>query len=149
MDLTGVEANLDLGSYNGFTFMNIGALDTVKYNPTYSTDSGYNNAAISSPNVAFVLNGVIGSISSATPFSFYGAYFTAPWLNDLSVEIKGYLLNTEVYSQTITISSTASFFFLADWNNIDKITFEGSGGTDAGYSYQGRLKIFFFSIFFG
>ncbi len=50
-------------------------------------------------------------IISSTSFTFDGAYLTAAWNDDLSVEVQGYSSSVLVYDTTVNPSATVADFF--------------------------------------
>ena len=111
--------------YGGFTW------STDFYYITGSTmaGTGYAIGAVSLPNAAF--NGFYQnvSLSSATPFTFNGAYFTAAWDSTLNVGIKGYLGTTLLYSATVVATNTAPVYANFNWSGINELAFTSNGGS--------------------
>ena len=69
--------------------------------------SGYRNAMVSGPNVAYpnnCCNGAesLGSFSSASPFTLSSLYLGGAWRNDLNVEILGYSNGALTHSTTFS-----------------------------------------------
>ncbi|CAN1209365.1 hypothetical protein TUMEXPCC7403_04015 [Tumidithrix helvetica PCC 7403] len=115
--------------YNGFTWNNfyeVNGLSNI-YTPPNST--GYQAGVVSPNNVIF--NGFANpaSLSSATPFTFNSAYFTAAWNDGLQIDVKGFLGSTQLFATTIAPSATAPTLFTFDWAGIDTLSFVSYGGT--------------------
>ena len=118
--------------YAGFNWANFSSLNPSN-DPT-ATPSGYSHADTdsASPSVGFNLFGRPASISSATDFSFYGAFFTAAWRDGMKVEVSGYNGGQLLYDKKFTINSTAPTFAAFDFEDIDKLTFSTTFGPDQG-----------------
>lgn len=118
--------------YNGLTWNNF----LPENVPTVTAEfgpSGYEAGMISSPNVVYNGGGNPASIASATAFDFDSAYMTAAIMDNLQLEVKGYLGGTLKYDNTYMLSATSPtliHFNDFDVNTIDLIT---SGGTPHGY----------------
>jgi hypothetical protein len=91
------------------------------------------NTDSASPNVAFNLFGQPASITSPTPFSFFAAFFTAAWRDNLLIDVKGYRNGVLLYDKSFTVNSTGPTFETFSFPGIDKLTFTSSGGTVHGY----------------
>ena len=109
--------------YAGFNWNNFSSLNT--HNDPTATPSGYSFADTdsASPSVAFNLFGQPASISAATAFSFYGAFFTAAWRDGLKIDVTGYRDNQLVYEKKFTVDSTGPTFEAFDFLNIDTLDF--------------------------
>ena len=116
--------------YAGFNWSNFSSLNTL--NDPNATPSGYSfaNTDSASPSVGFNLFGNPASISRATDFSFYGAFFTAAWRDGLQIDVTGYRDGQLVYQKMFTVNSTGPTFEAFDFLNIDTLDFSSSGGTD-------------------
>jgi hypothetical protein len=90
--------------------------------------TGFAIGAVSLPNAAF--NGFYQnvSLSSATPFTFDGAYFTAAWDKTLNIGIKGYLGATLKDSTTVVATNTAPVYATFNWSGINELAFTSNGG---------------------
>jgi hypothetical protein len=77
------------------------------------------------------------SVGAGETFDFIGAYFTALWRNDLQITVTGLLDGSQVYSQTVTVQATGQVWYQFDYDNIDELTFDSFGGTNAGYGNDG------------
>lgn len=116
--------------YAGFNWSNFSSLNTQ--NDPNATPSGYSHANTdsASASVAFNLYGKPASISRATPFSFYGAFFTAAWKDDLHVDVKGYRNGQLLYDKHFTVDSTGPTFEAFDFLNVDTLDFKSYAGHD-------------------
>ena len=104
------------------------------------TDSGLFNGVVSGDCVAlptpYVYKGK-GWLSSVTPFTFNGAYFTAVWRDGLNVKVDGYLNDVLAYSTTVIVNTTGPMWCEFNYANIDELRFSASGGTQhEGYKYN-------------
>jgi hypothetical protein len=97
------------------------------------TNSGYNNGTVSGNYIALNSAGTAASVSDGT-FSFNGAYLTAAWNTGLNINLKGYNSGGLVYDQTVVVDTDAPTWFGFNFNNIDNLVFESSGGVAAGFS---------------
>jgi hypothetical protein len=94
------------------------------------TNSGYVAGTISSPNVAFNDGAQDVTISSATSFTFNGAYFTSAWDKTLNIGIKGYSNAglTLLYNTTVAANNTSPVYASLNWSGITELTFTSNGG---------------------
>ena len=124
--------------YAGLNWSNFGALNGPD---AYSADStnGYTNGVVSPDNVAFDVFG-LQATASGSPFTFNSAYFTAAWNNGLSVTVTAYNGATQVGQQTFVVDATGPTLETFNFVNIDKVTFDCSGGTNAGYRGGGAVR---------
>jgi len=133
-DLPGTINSIPNG-YGGFNWNNFYHLNSVNYSPN---PSGYLNGTVSSPNVAFNAFANPASLSTNnTPFTFKSVYLTGAWNNGLNILIQGFQGANQLYSQTVTVDSTAPTLFSFNWSGIDSLRFASSGGIDAGYGGGG------------
>ena len=118
--------------YAGFNWTNFSSLNTK--NDPNATPSGYSfaNTDSASPSVGFNLFGKPASISSATAFSFYGAFFTGAWRDGLKIEVSGYRDGERVYQKQFKVDSTGPTFEAFDFLNIDTLDFSTTSTADGG-----------------
>jgi len=112
--------------YGGFDWNDFGYIKNGYYN-----DSGYNNGVVSGDYVAYNEYAQVATVTD-TLFNFDGAYLTAAWNNGLSIDVKGYLNNVEIYSQTVVVDTTGPTWFEFNYDGVDAVTFSSYGGVDAG-----------------
>jgi hypothetical protein len=98
------------------------------HNPGIS--GGYENGAVSVPNVAYNYGGVTSMISDAT-FDFTGAYLTGAWNDDLEITVEGYFGDQMLYSETVVASYYNPTWFSFEFTGVDMLKFTASGGHDA------------------
>ena len=112
-DLPGDHTRISAG-YQGITWSS----SFYYLNTSGHEASGYCAGMVSSRNVAYNSLGYDVTVSAATPFVFNGAYFTGVWNDGLNIDIKGLLDGSEVYSTTVTVSSTAPTWVGLNWTNV-------------------------------
>lgn len=114
--------------YAGLNWDNFSYLNAVSF---FDPNSGYTHGVVSTPNVAFNLQGTPADISSATPFTFNGAYLIGAWNDGLQVEVQGFQGTTLVDDMTVTAAPVAgpSKFFTFNFSNVTRVHFIPTGGT--------------------
>jgi hypothetical protein len=113
--------------YAGLNWTNFSYLNAVTF---FSPNSGYPHGLVSAPNVAFNLAARTADISSATPFTFNGAYLIGAWNNGLQVEVQGFQGASKVYDTTVTAAPVSGppQFFTFDFVGVTRLHFVPSGG---------------------
>ena len=117
--------------YGGLNWENANYMNTTWELVTYGWN-GYATARTSGIFVAFNTGG--RSMSMSLPvgqyFQLNSLVLSAAWNNNLQMTIKGTRNNVVIY-QTITNLQVASrtTLYTLKWANVDKITFESTGGT--------------------
>ena len=76
--------------------------------------------------------------SSGTNFDFVSAYMTGYWRSNLNIEVQGFRGGTLIYDSTVVASAANPTLFTFDFDDIDRVTFESSGGDDAGFGNPGN-----------
>lgn len=104
--------------YNGLNWFNFGYKDVTTIGWTQA-------AAVSGDYVASNSSGTSASVSSATPFTFDGAWLTSAWGRSFSTLVKGYASSSEIYSQTVAVTSTPTRFDF-DFIGVDTVGFYSS-----------------------
>jgi hypothetical protein len=122
--------------YGGFNWNNFWTTAGSNYVPA----NGFTNGTVTSPNVAFNLNGNPATVGTGgTPFNFVSAYLTGAWRSGLNVEVQGFvggLGGTMTYDRTVA-TTTSPTLFTFNFNNIDTLKFLSSGGTSVFTSGDG------------
>jgi hypothetical protein len=118
--------------YGGLQWNQMGYVDGA----TSFADSGYENGTVSGSYVAFNNNALVATVYGTT-FDFNSAYLTAAWNNGLNITVTGMLGATSLYTQTVTVDTTAPTFFAFNYLGIDQLIFSSSGGTNAGLGFPG------------
>lgn len=125
----GVEAYLNTAAgpnYGGLSWSNTwGVLNTTS--AAYS-NSGYANGVTSGTNVAFNAFYQNVSIDSGT-MDWNGAYFAGAWNDGLTINFIGSQAGVELYNETITVDTSGSIWFDANFIGIDNLVISSSGGT--------------------
>ena len=122
-DLDASAGDVVLGSYDGFTWGNFSAYTMTPGFP------GFNAGIVSPPNAAYSggqafttsVMPVTGTISSSTPFDFISSYLGSGNYDNLNVTVEGLLAGAVVYSQTVTVSTSAAQLFSFGFDGIDEI----------------------------
>ena len=101
--------------------------------PNNRSDSGYITALSSGRYVGFNGNGEPMSIGVGMPTLFQTFHIKsfvacAAWNTDLQLSMTGERLGVIVYNQTVILQVRSATNVVLDWNNIDNIKFETSGG---------------------
>jgi len=120
--------------YHGFVWNDFFALNGV-LNPAVFTGyptNGYYYGTVSASNVAVAGFGSPGEIdSSATNFNFLSAYLTGAWNSNLNIEVQGFNGTNLLYDTTVVASATNPTLFTFDYQNINRLLFNSSGGQPA------------------
>ena len=130
LDLTSGVAGPLPSNYAGFAWNNIYGLDAVTFK--LNGTSGYDKGLVSGRNVAFVLDSSTGTMSSATPFTFNGGYFTAAWNNNMTLTIAGLVNGVQTFTDSFIIDQTGPVQKTYNWSGLTSVTFRSSGGVNAG-----------------
>ena len=132
-DLSGNLTSIPNG-YGGFNWNNF-----YNVNPAiYAPNSGYKNGIVSNKNVAYnSFENPASIFTNGTPFTFNSVYLTGAWNNRLNILIQGFQGANQLYSQTVTVNSTAPTLFNFNWSGIDRLRFNSFGGVNAGYNGSG------------
>ncbi len=94
--------------------------------------SGYNNADVSAPDIAYNANGTPASFSAASgTFTLNSFYLTAAWDNNLNVTLTGSRNGVVLDTASFTVSSSAPTFESFNWLGIDTVKLSTSGGVNA------------------
>ena len=114
-------------NYAGFQWTELG--DTGVIDPTTygSLPNGYYNGVVSQTNVAYTNSPL--TITNSTPFTFEAGYFTSAWNDNLNLSIQGFQGSALVDSASLVLQVSGPTYFVADFENIDKLVISPSGGT--------------------
>ena len=125
-----------------FYFANFGCYDSILADEILGF-SGYTNGATSGIQAAYSVYAAPSSIVLSNPsagvsFDLAGGNFTAAWREGLQVRVRAFVGfdNEEIYDQTFTINSDASYLDLGI-AGASMVTFETYGGTSAGFIGDG------------
>lgn len=132
--------------YGGFDWgiHDVGAFYYVNVN-SMSQNSGYANGVVSGSYVGLPTTYThegIGGLTSATQFTFIGAYFTGVWRDGLNIQVEGYLDELLIYTKTVVCDTTNPIWHEFNYENIDELRFSAFGGTHhEGYEYDNTLFV--------
>ena len=125
--------------YGGFTW----GVGNYGFWVTDAADLGYpnglTNGVVSPNNVAFNYQGGPVFISSPTPFDFFGADFSAAWLDGLMIDVQGLRNGVVVYEDLLTVDTSGAQWFTANYFNINQLQFFAFGGVNHGYDGDGTV----------
>lgn len=102
-------------------------LGTTKY-----PESGYASAftPVGSPHIVFFKDEASFAIERPNEsFTLFSLHSCGVWKDDLQLTIKGYLKSAEINAHTSTLAFGKPQLISLQWKNIDRVTFESSGGT--------------------
>ena len=100
--------------------------------------SGYDNGIVSGDYCAYNYGANIATTSDGA-FNFVGAYLTAAWNIDLNITVKGLKNNSVVYNETIQVDPYDSTWFEFNYYDVDELTFESYGGSNAQLGGAGEM----------
>ena len=103
-DIPGIQVPVPNG-YGGLHWNNL----SINNGDTFGV--GYGAGTVSHPKVIFNGFGNPADVTSATPFTFVGAYLTGAWRDGLSIEVVGSRGGTTLYDQTVVVDAIAPTFF--------------------------------------
>jgi hypothetical protein len=127
-DLDGSGNNLVPNGYKGFNWTNFYTYDAVN-DPAHLNPSGYQFAAVSPNNVAFLGFGNPAFVSN-TLFNLGSAYLTSIWRDNLQIEVIGSLSGVPIYDNIYTLSATGHTLLNFNYHGIDSVEFSiFDGGT--------------------
>lgn len=107
--------------YNSFNWFNMKA--SYKYYPGYS-GTGYYAGVVSESNAAFNSAGLDSYITSiGTDFDFDGAWFTAAWIEGLSLTIMAYDDGVLIDTALLTLSKSTPQWLNFNVSSIDRLYF--------------------------
>jgi hypothetical protein len=118
---------LDVPIPNGYHGLNWSNFDYLTASLT--SHNGYQNAVVSSDNVAFNAGGTL-AVASADPFSVTSMYLTGAWNNGLNVTLSGYNGATLLDTTTVVVNTSGPTLVTLDWANLTALDFSSSGGTE-------------------
>ena len=114
--------------YLGFNWSNFYYFDGTQY----SAGSGYDVGTASENNVAYNGFGDPASFATqdASTFKLFDFYLTGAWRDDLEVTVTGRNAGSDVFSTTITVSTTSRTHVVLEWAGLDEVLFSSTGGTE-------------------
>ena len=120
-------------NYQGLVWSNCAVVNGIlsPNNPPPITN-GFYYGVVSSSNVAVLAyNGTSEIDSPGTNVDFLSAYFTGGWNSNLNIEVRGFSGSTLLYDTTVVPSATSPTLFTFDYLNVNRLTFDASGGQSA------------------
>jgi len=123
--------------YHGLAWNNFAALNAVLTPATFGVD-GYYYGFVSASNVAFNALGGAAGINSVTNFNFLSAYLTGAWNSNLNIEVQGFNGTNLLYDTAVAAAATNATLFTFNYLDIDHLTFNSSGGQNAGFAGSGE-----------
>ena len=125
--------------WSNINFRNSGPTrDPAAGGTAIANNGGYANGRVSGDFVGFNVDGGYGIVSSASDFTFNGAYFTAAWQSGLNIRVQGYENDTIMYSKDIIVNYDKSNYFNFNFVGINKLYLSSFGGKDnCCYNYSG------------
>jgi hypothetical protein len=135
-DLPGSNGAITNG-YMGYNWSNFRYVNTVT--DPISANSGYANAAVSGQVVAQGTGGSPNTISSAAPFILNSGYFTAAFVDGMTINVVGTLNGATVLNTSFTVNTTGPTLESFGGVMVDTVTFTAWGGTPhPGYPAYGE-----------
>jgi hypothetical protein len=119
--------------YNGLNWINFLPENVPTLIAEGFSPSGYQAGLVSGPNVVYNAGGNPASISRSAAFDFDSAYMTAAIMDNLQLEVKGYLNGNLKYDNTYTLSATSPTLIHFNCLGVDTVNLISSGGTPHGY----------------
>jgi hypothetical protein len=118
--------------YQNLNWTNFAAINAIR-DSNINGVSGAFYGMVSVSNVAFNIFGDPAEIDArGTNFNFLSAYLTGVWRSNLNVEIRGFNSGSVLYDTTLVVSATSPTLFTLNYLNIDRLTFNATGGQYAG-----------------
>jgi hypothetical protein len=113
--------------YSGMTWSNF----YYMVRDSYGTNSGYYAGTVSPPNVAFNGWAAPVSIVNTGSFSLISAYLTAAWIDNLQVQVEGYVDTALTYSNTYPLSVTTPTLINFNYFGVTRVdlVYGGGGGS--------------------
>ncbi len=100
--------------------------------------NGYYYGVLTISNVAYNGGGTPAEVdSSSANFNFQSAYLTGAFNSNLNIEVQGFRGGTPLYDTTVVASATSPTLFTFNYLDIDRLTFNSSGGQSAGFPVGG------------
>ena len=129
---TGTGAFIPSG-YQGLVWSNFVAVNAIIETANNGL-SGIYYGMVTASNVAFNAFGDPAEIdSTGTNFSFLSAYLTGVFRSNLNVEVRGFRNGSLLYDQIAVVAATTPTPFTFNYLDIDRLTFNSSGGDNAGF----------------
>jgi VCBS repeat-containing protein len=127
-DITTNDGAIVPSGYGGLSWSGAWVLNATTY---FTQDSGYFRGTTSGEYVTYN-SGMLSVTDPVDEFDFVGVTLTAAWNDDLNIDVTGYRDGVELYSRTVVVSDDEPTPFTFNWEDVDRVTFQAYGGTDAG-----------------
>ena len=127
-DLPATELDAIPDGYQGF---NWGASPMVNVNYFHKNllpNTGFENGVVSGDYAAFNFLATTSTITG-DQFDFNGAYLTAGWNDDLSIEVTGFLNNLALFTKTVVVNTQQAQWFDFNFMGINSLSLRAWGGT--------------------
>ena len=117
--------------YQGLNWANFYILNAPFFAKKYETNGEY-YGMVTASNVTFNGGGTTAEVdSSGTDFNFLSAYLTGAWNSNLNIEVQGFSGTNLLYDTTVVASATSPTLFTFNYLDINRLTFNSSGGQPA------------------
>jgi hypothetical protein len=136
----GYDCTLDGGGtaiangYAGFDWSNFYVAGGAAATAAFPTGVGYTNGMVTSPCISLNGYGEGSTITSGSPFTFNGGWFTAAFSSSLSVHIEGFSGVNSLFSTDLQLNTTTPQDVVVDWTGVDRVEFS-SGDGEAGSQF--------------
>jgi hypothetical protein len=126
--------------YQGFNWSSFGDLNPLVEN---TCPSGYCNAIVSSPNVAYNARGEVAfmSLAGEGTFTLNHGYFAGAWNDGLTINVQGFAggaTGTKLDDTTFVVDTSGPTLETFNWSGIDTVRFFSFGGVPhPGYAGAG------------
>lgn len=119
--ISAIESRKIPTNYHGLLWDNITAM-----HPKFSEGTGYQNTVSYGQSLAYTSSGQTGTITRDEPFDFVSGYFGAAHSrrDGDTIIVRAYRNNELVHEDTFTLSAYFPTFFLAEYRDITKLTFD-------------------------
>ncbi|MBI1284263.1 MAG: PEP-CTERM sorting domain-containing protein [Thiobacillus sp.] len=137
--------------YQGFEWRGVGEIRNLNmafYAPTLRGEcsttgsifaGGYCNGTTSGMYVAYRGTGTgAATIRRDRAFNFESAFITSPWNDGEDLVVRGFRDGIELYLDHFIIDTASPTRIELNYLNIDTVTFQGTGGVNAGYGSSGE-----------
>jgi hypothetical protein len=125
-------------AYQGLIWTNFSVVNAIDRDAVNGL-SGYSLGMVSPSNVAYNAFGSPAEIdATGTNFNFLSVYFTGAWRSNLNIEVQGFRGATLIYDQTVVASATNPTLLAFNYQNVDRLYFNGFGGQHAGFGGDGE-----------
>jgi hypothetical protein len=119
--------------YESLNWTNFACLDAIHERAVNGVSGGY-YGMVSPSNIVFNAFGNPAEIdATGMSFNFLSAYMTGAWRSNLNIQVQGFSGATLLYSTTVVVSATSPTLFAFGYLDVNRLTFNSSGGQYAGF----------------